>query len=84
MTIVGLFTYREYVIYIYVPFVRRVMLVRVANLHCSRQQCVVVELSGRSIAVRVRARGQGMEFFPFFSLCRSVGKELCCGMVSLQ
>ena len=67
MTIVGLFTYRQYVIYIYVPYtyrsyVRNVGALKVANLHCSRQQCVVVERSGRSVAVRVRVRARVREW----------------------
>ena len=86
MTIVRLFTYRQYVIYIYTyrSYVRNVGALKVVNLHCSRQQCVVVEWSGRSVAVTVRAQGQGMEFFPslfFFSLCKSVRKKLCRGTV---
>ena len=59
----------------YVPFVeihhistvhyntsRNVGALKVANLHCSRQQCVVAEWSGRSITVRVRARTRECEF----------------------
>ena len=62
MTIVGLF-------FIYVPFITYVIIctvryntshnvgaLKVANLHCSRQQCVVAEWSGCSVTVRVRAR----------------------------
>ena len=81
IAIVGLFTYRQYVIYICA-----VGVLKVANLHCSRQQCVIVKWSGCSIAVRVRVRARAREwnFSFFFSLCRSVRKELCCGMVSLQ
>ena len=47
---------------------------KVANLHCSRQQCVVVEWSGRSIAVRVRVRARAREcnFFLLFFLCVEV------------
>jgi len=54
MTIVGLFTYRQYVIYTYRSYVCNVGALKVANLHCSRQQCIVVEWSGRSVAVSVR------------------------------
>ena len=59
---------------------------QIGNLHCSRQQCVVVEWSGRSIAVRVRvrvrARARWWNFsLLFFSLCRSARKELCHGTV---
>ena len=49
MTIVGLFTYRQYVIYIiymYRSYVRNVGALKVANLHRSRQQCIVVEGQG--------------------------------------
>ena len=53
-------------IYTYRSYVRSVGALKVANLHGSPQQCVVVEWSGRSVAVRVRAQGQGMEFFPSF------------------
>ena len=86
MAIVGLITYRQYVIYIYIRTVRtsrNVGALKVANLHCSQQQCIVVEWSGRSIAVRVRARAREWNF-SLFSLCRSVRKEFCRGMVSLQ
>ena len=65
MAIVGLFMYRQYVIYIYIRTVctsRNVGALKVANLHCSRQQCVVVEWSGRSIAVRVRVRARAREW----------------------
>ena len=37
---------------------RNVGALKVADLHCSRQQCVVVEWSGRSVAVRVRVRAR--------------------------
>ena len=60
MSIVELFTYRQYVIYIYIRTIRtsrNVGALKVADLHCSRQQCVVVEWSGRSVAVRVRVKG---------------------------
>ena len=85
MTIVGLFTYRQYVIYIRtIRTSRNVGALKVADLHCSRQQCVVVEWSGRSVAVRVRVRARTREWnfsllFFFFSLCKSVKKELCRG-----
>jgi len=83
MTIVGLFTYHQYVIYIYTycSYVRNVGALKVANLHCSRQQCVVVEWSGRSVAVRVRVRGRVREWNFCFSLCKSVRKKHCCGNV---
>jgi len=50
---------------------------KVAKLHCRRQQCVVVEWSGRSVAVRVRARVREWNFslLFFFSLCKSVRKK---------
>ena len=51
MTIVGLF-------FIYVPFVTIRGVLKVANLHCSHQQCVVAEWSGRSVTVRVRVRAR--------------------------
>ena len=71
MTIVGLFTYRQYIIYIYICTVRTC--VKVANLHCSHHQCVVVEWSGRSVAVRVRVRARVREgIFLFFFLCVKV------------
>ena len=70
MTIVGLFTYHQYIIYIYMytyrSYVRNVGASKVANLHCSRQQCVVVEWSGRSVAVRVRARVREWNFSLLF------------------
>ena len=76
LTIVGLFTYRQYVIYIYVPIrtPRNVGALKVTDLHCSRQQCVVVEWSGCSVAVRVRVRARAREwkFSPFFFLCVKV------------
>ena len=75
MTIVGLFTYRQYVIHIYTyrSYVRNVGALKVANLHCSRQQCVVVEWSGCSVAVRVRVRARVREWnFLFFFLCVKV------------
>ena len=85
MTIVGLFTYHQYVIYIYTyrSYVHNVGALKVANLHCSRQQCVVVEWLGRSVAVRVRVRASVREWnFPLlFSLCKSVRKKLCRGTV---
>ena len=68
MTIVGLFTYHQYVIYIYIYIhihtvhtsrnvgtLRNVGALKVANLHCSWQQCVVVKWSGPSVAVRVKS-----------------------------
>ena len=46
---------------------RNVGALKVANLHCSSQQCVVVEWSGRSVAVRVRVRARVREWnFSFF------------------
>jgi len=50
--------------------VRNVGALKVANLHCSRQQCVVVEWSGRSVAVRVRVGNGDREptvFMPYGS-----------------
>ena len=70
MTIVGLFTYRQYVIYIYIykyrSYVCNVGALKVANLQCNHQQCVVVEWSGRSVAVRVRARVREWNFSLLF------------------
>ena len=37
---------------------RNVGALKVANLHCSRQQCVVAEWSGRSVTVWVRFRAR--------------------------
>ena len=51
---------------------RNVGALKVVNLHCSRQQCVVVEWSGRSIAVRVRARAREWNFSLLFFLCVEV------------
>jgi len=70
-------------IYTYRSYVHNVGVLKVANLHCSRQQCVVVEWSGRSVAVRVRVRARVREwdFSLFFSQCKSVRKELCRGTV---
>ena len=68
MTIVGLFTYCQY---IYIRTIRtscNVGTLKVANSHCSRQQCIVVEWSGHSIAVRVRARVREWNF-SLLSLC---------------
>ena len=46
---------------------------KVANLHCSRQQCVVADRSGCSITVRVRARAREWDFsLLFFFLCVKV------------
>ena len=81
LTIVGLFTYRQYVIYIYIYIrtirtSRNVGALKVADLHCSRQQCVVVEWSGRSVAVRVRVRARtrkwNFSLLFFFFLCVKV------------
>ena len=60
-------------IYIYITYrsyVRNVGALKVANLHCSRQQRVVVEWTGCSVAVRVRARVRewNFSFLFFFSL----------------
>ena len=64
---------------------RDVGALKVANLQCSHQQCVVVEWSGRSVAVRVKVRARVKEwnFSLFFSLCTSVRKKkkLCRGTV---
>ena len=78
LSIVGLFTYRQYVIYIRtIRTSRNVGALKVADFHCSQQQCVVVEWSGRSVAVRVRARAREWNFslLFFFSLCRSAKKN---------
>ena len=77
MTIVRLFTYRQYVIYIYTyrSYLRNAGVLKVANLHCSRQQCVVVKWSGRSVAVRVRVKARVREWnfcLLFFFLCVKV------------
>ena len=75
IAIVGLFTYCQYVIYIRtVRTSRNVGVLKVANLHCSWQQCVVVKWSGRSIAVRVmvRARAREWNFSLLFFLCVEV------------
>jgi len=67
---------RHIYIYTYRSYVHNVGALKVANLHCSRQQCVVVEWSGRSVAVRVRARVREWNFcLLFFSLCESVRKK---------
>jgi len=70
MTIVGLFTYHQYVIYIYIYtyrlYVCNVGALKVAKLHCRRQQCVVVKWSGCSVAVRVRARVREWNFSLLF------------------
>ena len=62
---------------------RDVGALKVANLQCSHQQCVVVEWSGRSVAVRVRVRVREWNFSLLFSfsLCKSVRKKLCRGTV---
>ena len=52
---------------------RNVGALKVANLHCSRQQCVVAEWSGCSIA-RVREWDLSLLFL-------RVTKELHCGTV---
>ena len=64
MTIVGLF-------FIYVPFATYVIIctvcyntshnvgaLKVANLHCSYQQCVLAQWSGRSVTVRGKVRAR--------------------------
>ena len=72
MTIVGLFTYRL------LHMSRNVGALKVANLHCSRQQCVVAEWSGCSIAFRVRVRVREWDLSLLFL---RVTKELHCGTV---
>ena len=62
---------RQIYLYIYVPYtyrsdVRNVGALKVADLRCSRQQCSVVGWSGRSVAVRVRARVREWNFSLFF------------------
>ena len=42
---------------------RNVGALKVVQLHCSRQQCLVAEWSGRSVTVRVRARAREWEYF---------------------
>ena len=54
---------------------------KVVNLHCSRQQCVVVEWSGRSITVRVRVTARAREWEISLLFLLKCDKELCCGMV---
>ena len=55
---------------------------KVAQLHCSRQQCLVAEWSGRSVTVRVRARARAREwdfpsfFFSFLSVLKSDKRTL--------
>ena len=69
MTIVGLFTYRQYVIYIYMyrSYVRNVGALKVANLHRSRQQCIVVEGQGVVLQLGLGlGLGSGNGIFPFF------------------
>ena len=74
VTIVGLFTYCQYVIYLYIRTIRtscNVGVLKVVNLHCSQQQCVVVKWSGCSVAVRVRVRARAWKWnfsLLFFSL----------------
>jgi len=85
MTIVGLFTYRQYVIYnIYIytyrSYLRNVGVLKVADLHCSRQQCIVVEWSGRSVAVRVREWNFCLLFFFSVQKCE---KKHCHGTVNI-
>jgi len=48
---------------------------KVANLHCSRQQCIVVKWSGRSVAGRVRARVREWNFSLFFFFCVKVREK---------
>ena len=66
MTIVGLI----YTLHIYETS-RNVGALKVVNLHCSCQQCLVAERSGRSVTLWARAR----EWDFFFSVLKCV-KEL--------
>ena len=78
LTIVGLFIHVPSIRHIYIRTIRtsrNVSALKVADLHCSRQQCVVVEWSGRSVAVRVRVRARAREWnfsLLFFFLCVEV------------
>ena len=80
MTNVGLF-------FIYLPFItichicivhyntsHNVGALKVANLHCSHQWCVIAEWSGRSNTVRVRIRARTREWDFSLLFCFSVLK----------
>ena len=41
-------------------------MLKIANLHSSRQQCIVAEWSGHSVRVRVRARARESDFSLLF------------------
>ena len=58
---------------------RKVGVLKVVQLQCSHQQCLVAEWSGRSVTVRVRAIGPGNGIFPF--CVKNVTKQLCLGTV---
>ena len=86
MTIVRLFTYRQYVIYIRtVRTSHNVGALKVANMHCSRQLCIVVEWSGR-IVLQLGLElglGPGNGIFPSFFFCfvYKCEKRTCRGAV---
>ena len=52
----------DHLLYTYRSYVHNVGALKVANLHCSCQQYVVVEWSGCSVAVRVRVRARVREW----------------------
>ena len=47
---------------------RNVGVLKVAQLHCSRQHCLVVERSGHSVTVTVRVRAREWNF-PLCFVC---------------
>ena len=65
MTIVGLI----YTLHVY-DRSHNVGALKVVNLHCSCQQCLVAERSGRSVTVRVRARARERDFFLCVKVCQ--------------
>ena len=69
MTTVGLFIYVRTICY---NMLHNVGALKVVNLDCSHQQCIVAEWSGRSDNVRVRARAREWVFPFFFFLCVKV------------
>ena len=71
MTIMGLI----YTLHVY-DTSHNVGALKVVNLHCSCQQCLVAELSGRSVTVRVRVRARARER-DFFFLCVKVYQKNC-------
>ena len=57
---------------------------KVVQLHCSRQQCFVAEWSGHSVTVTVRVRAREWDFFPFLSVLCDKRTLSWHGVITLQ